>query len=87
LYLRDLVAGAAILWSTAGLVVRLLDLDVWTMLAWRSAFTAFSLALVVIVQNRRDPLWGVRAIGWPGEEYFGYRGSLKIANCFECGLW
>jgi hypothetical protein len=36
------------------------------MLAWRSAFAAFSLALLVIVQNRRDPLWGVRAIGWPG---------------------
>src|SRR5207302_1279236 len=61
-----LVAMAAILWSTAGLFVRLLDLDVWTMLAWRSIFAALSLALVVIVTNRRDTLRGVRAIGCPG---------------------
>jgi len=61
-----LVATAAILWSTAGLFVRLLDLDVWTMLAWRSVFAALSLTFVVIVKNRRDTLRGVRAIGWPG---------------------
>ncbi len=61
-----LVTAAAVLWSTAGLFVRLLDLDVWTMLAWRSLFAALSLALVVGIQNRRHALRAVRAIGWPG---------------------
>ncbi len=61
-----LVTVAATLWSTAGLFVRLLDLDVWTILAWRSVFAALSLALFVIFQNGRNTLEGVRAIGWPG---------------------
>jgi len=61
-----LVTVAAVLWSTAGLFVRLLDLDVWTILAWRSVFAALSLALFVIIQNGRNTLSGVRAIGWPG---------------------
>jgi hypothetical protein len=60
------VAMATIFRSTAGLFVRPLDLDVWTMLAWRSAFAAISLALIVIVKNRRDTLRSVRVIGWPG---------------------
>jgi len=49
-----LVAAAAILWSTAGLLVRLLDPDVWTILAWRSVFAALSLALLVLIQNGRE---------------------------------
>src|ERR1051326_2518524 len=61
-----LVSAAAVLWSTGGFFVRLLDLDVWTMLAWRSLFAALSLALVVMVQNRQHALRAVRAIGWPG---------------------
>jgi drug/metabolite transporter (DMT)-like permease len=61
-----LVTAAAVLWSTGGLFVRLLDLDVWTMLAWRSLFAALSLALVVAIQNRQHALRAVRAIGWPG---------------------
>lgn len=61
-----LVTAAAVLWSTAGLFVRLLDLDVWTILAWRSLFAALSLALVVIVQNRQHTVRAVRAIGKPG---------------------
>lgn len=61
-----LVALAAALWSTAGLFVRLLDMDVWTMLAWRSLFAALCLALVVGIQNRARTIEAVRAIGWPG---------------------
>jgi drug/metabolite transporter (DMT)-like permease len=61
-----LVAVAAVLWSTAGLFVRLLDLDVWTMLAWRSLFAALSLSLFIIARNGRGTWSGVRAIGWPG---------------------
>lgn len=61
-----LVAGATVLWSTAGLYVRLLDFDVWTIQAWRSLFAALSLlALVVVDKGRRAPraIW---SIGWPG---------------------
>ena len=61
-----LVTVAAVLWSTAGLFVRLLDLDVWTILAWRSVFAALSLTLFVVLQNGRSTWRRVRAIGWPG---------------------
>jgi drug/metabolite transporter (DMT)-like permease len=65
-----LVAAASILWSTAGLFVRLLDadgpLDLWTMLTWRAGFAAISLFIVIALQHRRQTLRAVRAIGWPG---------------------
>ena len=61
-----LVTGAAVLWSTAGLFVRLIDLDVWTVLAWRSLFAALALAAVVLMQHRQHTIQAVRAIGWPG---------------------
>lgn len=61
-----LVAAAAVLWSTAGLFVRALDLDTWTVLGWRSAFAAVSLALVVIAQNGRRTVAALRGLGWPG---------------------
>jgi drug/metabolite transporter (DMT)-like permease len=61
-----LVAVAAVLWSTAGLFVRLLDLDVWTMLAWRSLFAAISLALVVGIQSQWSAMDAARKAGWPG---------------------
>jgi len=61
-----LVILAATLWSTAGFFVRLLDLDAWTILAWRSVFTALSLASFVVFLNGRQTMTKVRAIGWPG---------------------
>ena len=65
-YGMALVTVAAVLWSTAGLFVRVLHLDVWTILAWRSLFAALFLALVVWARNGRDTLRAVRAAGWPG---------------------
>jgi drug/metabolite transporter (DMT)-like permease len=61
-----LVTVAAVLWSTGGLFVRLLDLDVWTMLAWRSLFAALSLGLVAGIQYRWHPMAALRAAGRPG---------------------
>jgi drug/metabolite transporter (DMT)-like permease len=61
-----LVTTAAVLWSTGGFFVRLLDLDVWTMLAWRSVFAALSLVVVVLIQHGRNTMRAVGAIGWPG---------------------
>jgi drug/metabolite transporter (DMT)-like permease len=47
------VLGATILWSTAGIFVRFLDVDVWTMLAWRSLFASMALVIVAYVQLGR----------------------------------
>ncbi|MEO6607098.1 MAG: DMT family transporter [Aestuariivirga sp.] len=47
------VLAATILWSTAGIFVRVIDLDVWTMLAWRSLFAALALVVVSYVQLGR----------------------------------
>jgi drug/metabolite transporter (DMT)-like permease len=65
-YGTTLVTGAAVLWSTAGLFVRALDLDVWTILAWRSLFAALSLGLVVLLQRRSRTIQALRAMGRPG---------------------
>jgi drug/metabolite transporter (DMT)-like permease len=62
-----LVTIAAVLWSTAGLFVRLLgDMDTWTILAWRSLFAAISLAIVLIWQNGSNTVQSIKAIGKPG---------------------
>jgi len=61
-----LVATASVFWSTGGLFVRMLDLEVWTILAWRSLFAALSLFIVVLVQRGRQTLPTFGAIGWPG---------------------
>ena len=50
-----LVTFAAVLWSTAGLFIRMLDLDVWTILAWRSIFGGAALAMIALakISSRR----------------------------------
>jgi drug/metabolite transporter (DMT)-like permease len=65
-YGLTLVTIAAILWSTGGLFVRILDLDVWTILAWRSLFAALSLVLLFVAKNRGQAVTALTAIGWPG---------------------
>jgi drug/metabolite transporter (DMT)-like permease len=45
------VTCATVLWSTAGIFVRLTDLDVWTMLGWRSLFAALALFVMAIIKN------------------------------------
>jgi drug/metabolite transporter (DMT)-like permease len=43
LYGLLLVTASTLMWSTAGFFVRALDLDLWTMVAWRSLFACLSL--------------------------------------------
>ena len=50
LYGLLVVLGATILWSTAGIFVRFINVDVWTMLAWRSLFAAIALVVISYVQ-------------------------------------
>lgn len=61
-----LVAFAALLWSTAGVYVRLLPYDVWTLLTWRSGFAGLSLSLFFLVRHGRGAVAAIRAIGRPG---------------------
>jgi drug/metabolite transporter (DMT)-like permease len=61
-----LVACASVLWSTGGLFVRLLDLDLWTMNAWRSLFAAASLFALLGIRHGRGTATVIRAISWTG---------------------
>jgi drug/metabolite transporter (DMT)-like permease len=60
-----LVAIASILWSTAGLFVRLLDLDLPTIMVWRSLAAACSLALIFVWRRGRGWLPALRQVGVP----------------------
>ena len=59
-----LVAVGSVFWSTAGLFVRFIDLDLWTMLAWRSLFAGLSLLAIVLLRNGRQSLAQARRCGW-----------------------
>lgn len=61
-----LVAAGTVLWSTAGLFVRLLDLDVWTMQGWRALFGGLSLLAVVAIERGRHLPRAFADIGIPG---------------------
>jgi drug/metabolite transporter (DMT)-like permease len=61
-----LVAAAAILWSTGGLFVRAVSVDLGTMLAWRSLFAALALAVVVLARHRSRTFIALRRMGRPG---------------------
>ncbi len=65
-YGATLVAAAAVLWSTGGLFVRSLDLDLWTMLVWRSVFAALALAVLVVARERSGTIAALRRMGRPG---------------------
>lgn len=61
-----LVAIASLLWSTAGLFVRLLHLDLPTMMVWRSLAAAVSLALIFVIRQRGESFRVLRRAGRPG---------------------
>jgi drug/metabolite transporter (DMT)-like permease len=65
-YGATLVAAAAVLWSSGGIFVRWLDLDLWTMLAWRSLFAALALAVIVVARHRSGTVAALRRMGRPG---------------------
>jgi drug/metabolite transporter (DMT)-like permease len=77
-----LVTAAAVLWSTAGFFVRLIDLDVWTVLGWRSLFAALSLALMVMVRKGRPAMGrpGICAIPVAAVSMGAYVVALKLTT-------
>ncbi len=82
-----LVALAAVLWSTGGLIVRSLDTDAsWTTIFYRSLFA--SMFLVVFVR-RRERTGAVRAftsMGWPGVVVGACFGLSSIALVVALGM-
>jgi drug/metabolite transporter (DMT)-like permease len=69
-----LVAAAAVVWSTGGLIVRSLDVDdEWTIIAYRSLFATLFLAGAVVVRERRGAARAVRRMGAAG---------LLVGACF-----
>jgi drug/metabolite transporter (DMT)-like permease len=79
-----LVAGAATLWSTGGLIARLVTTDAWTTTMWRSLFAAGFLLLVVGAVRRQSVLAQWRGVGWPG---LGIAACMAAAStCFILSL-
>ena len=61
-----LVAGAAIVWSSGGLLARLVTADPWTILFWRSVFACLFLLGYAWFRNRGRLVATFRELGWPG---------------------
>jgi drug/metabolite transporter (DMT)-like permease len=71
-----LVASSAIVWSTGGLIVRLIeDADNWTIVFWRSATAALFLVAFMAIRDGREALGRFARMGWPG---------LAVGLCFCC---
>lgn len=75
-----LMVGANVLWSTAGLVARLLEsAQSWEVTFWRSLFAALSMAGILAVTRGREAWATVRAAGWPGVV-----SGLMFCTMFTC---
>ncbi len=62
-----LLVAACVLWSTAGVVTRLLErTPSWEVAFWRSLFAALAMAAILGFTRRREAWKAVRAAGWPG---------------------
>ena len=59
------VALSAVLWSTAGLFVRMAKLDPWTVLGWRSLASATFLGLFFLLRTGGRGRATVSRLGWP----------------------
>ena len=62
-----LMVGATLCWSTAGMLVRNMDLrDSWEITFWRSLFMTLFILGVLAVQYRSGMFQRIRAVGLPG---------------------
>ena len=48
-----LVLTSAVAWSTAGFFARMVPVDIWVVLSWRSAFGALSIVVLALIERRR----------------------------------
>jgi drug/metabolite transporter (DMT)-like permease len=72
-----LVAGATLVWSSAGLLARWGQTDPWTTLFWRSVFAAAALLGYLAWREGRDVWRGFRRLGSAG---------LTMALCFAASM-
>jgi drug/metabolite transporter (DMT)-like permease len=61
-----LVGGAATVWSSGGLIARLIETDPWTTVFWRSVAAATALLLYIAIRERGSVAAPFRRLGWPG---------------------
>ena len=61
-----LVAGAATVWSTGGLIARHVHESEWTIAFWRGAFAALTLIVYLGLRDGRGAVALFRNLGWPG---------------------
>ena len=57
---------SAVVWSTGGFFVRLIPLDLWTMLGWRSVFGLLSILVFAVWQKGPRGLEFAKLLSWPG---------------------
>jgi drug/metabolite transporter (DMT)-like permease len=79
-----LVAGAALAWSSAGLITRMTATDAWTTLFWRSVFSTVFLVVYVALRYRGGAVTAFRGLGIAGLGIATSFGTLMI--CFIVGL-
>jgi drug/metabolite transporter (DMT)-like permease len=61
-----LITLSALAFSSAGFFIRLIRLDVWTVLFWRGLFAGVMILCVILAQERRGAWSAMRAVGRPG---------------------
>lgn len=61
-----LVCGAAIIWSSGGLIARFITADVWTQAAGRGLFGFLALLTFLLIRDGRNTLSLFRNLGLPG---------------------
>jgi drug/metabolite transporter (DMT)-like permease len=72
-----LVGGAAVAWSTAGLLVRWTDTDPWTTLFWRALFAGAALLVHLLVSEGRRSAAAILGLGPVG---------LGLAACLALSM-
>ncbi|HWA49153.1 MAG TPA: DMT family transporter [Dongiaceae bacterium] len=68
---------SAVVWSTGGFFVRLIPVDLWTMLGWRSLFGLLSILAFAIWQKGPRNLAFAKLLNWPG---------LMVVLCSGVGM-
>jgi len=83
-----MVLCSAVLWSTAGIFVRQLDMNTWAMVAWRSLFAFISLSLLLVAGGYMRHFSFQRDVGLQGlitavvmaSSMFFYIAALKLTS-------
>lgn len=81
-----MVAASAVLWSTAGLFVRLATLDTPTLVMWRSLFAALTLGGLAILRGGPARIMAVGRSGWIGGLFVGTSVVSSIAYVLSLRL-